>query len=196
MGSATPDPRPQSFSAAAGTPDRRLQAILDLFPGSPLAEAGLEPVEAGLVPDPYRRLLLHHHHMTVTLEEHHGARVTLRVLERKRRGDDYGRHLILTAGSSPRAVMWGMMRIQLGHTSPGVRAAILAEDTPLGRILIEHDVMRRLETQLFVKVHLNEALEQVFQAPGEPVTYGRVARIFCDGAPAVELLEVVRPEPR
>ena len=37
------------------------------------------PVEGAAVPQPFKRLLVHDQHMTVTLEDHHGGQVHLRV---------------------------------------------------------------------------------------------------------------------
>jgi hypothetical protein len=74
-----------------------------------------------------------------------------------------------------------------------VRAAIEAEDTPLGRILIEHNVLRRIEPTGFVRALPGPALTAWFGVQQPLPTYGRLAYIHCDNQPAVELLEVVAP---
>ncbi len=175
--------------------DPKLDSLLSLFPGESFSPDLFEVVDGPLVPEPYRSLLVHRHHMTVTLEEYHHSRLTLKVLARRREGEDYARKLILTAGPDATPVLIGLMRFHLQHTKEEVRRAILDEGTPLGRILIENDVLRWIEPHLFVRVRLSGELRRTFQAPDDrDHTYGRVAHIICHNSPAVELLEIVRPQ--
>jgi len=76
--------------------------------------------------------------MTVTVESHHGSLVDVKVLEKKHEGNSYARKILLTLQSNGRIVMFGLVRIWLHYCSPEVRAEILEEQTPLGRILINH----------------------------------------------------------
>jgi chorismate-pyruvate lyase len=146
------------------------------------------------VPEPYHRLLVHAHHMTVTVEEFYGSKVDARVLERRREGDIYCRKILLALQSDGRVVQSGVVRIRLNYCSEPVRAAILEEKTPLGRILIEHDVLRRIEPTAYLRVEPGPVPASWFGPTGaERPTYGRLGYIFCDGQPAVELLEIVAP---
>jgi hypothetical protein len=145
------------------------------------------------VPPPYHGLLVHEHHMTVTVEEFHGEPVNVRVLARILNGDSYARKILLETQHTQRIVQFGIVRINFRYTSPAVRAAIEAEDTPLGRILIEHNVLRRIEPTGFVRVIPGQALREWFSLDRPEPTYGRLAYIHCDNQPAVELLEVVAP---
>jgi hypothetical protein len=181
--------------------DPKLLSLLALFPGNGLTASDLEMVAGPEVPEPYKRLLVHRHHMTVTLESHHGAPVRLRVLERRRDGDDYARKLILTVpgprAGAEKAVLSGVMRFDLSQTRPEVQEAIVSESAPLGRILIEHNVLRSIEPRAYLRVSLTPELRRAFGAsPEVEATYGRVAIILCNHSPAVELLEIVSPEPR
>ncbi|MBM3996396.1 MAG: hypothetical protein FJ303_19920 [Planctomycetes bacterium] len=177
------------MSSSAG-PD--LHSLFQLFPPtSYLREFDVVPAE--WVPEPYHKLLVHEHHMTVTVEAHHGSLVDVRVLERKRQGDSYARKILLALKSSGKIVQFGLVRIWLNYCSPAVRDAILAEDTPLGRILIEHDVLRRIEPTEYLRVTPGPDMMQWFGLSTPEVTYGRLALIHCDGYPAVELLEIVAP---
>ncbi len=153
-----------------------------------------EPVPAEQVPAPYHDLLVHEHHMTVTVEAHHGCHVDVRVLARARSGDHYARKILLTRQSDGRVVQFGIVRIDLTLLSPAVRDAILAENTPVGRILIAHDVLRRIEPKAFLRVRLGPKQLAWFGLERGGPTYGRLALIHCDGRPALELLEVVAPE--
>src|SRR5262245_16980373 len=110
---------------------------------APLPEHEL--LDADELPEPYRRLLVHSHHMTVTVEEYFGSKVDVKVLDRRLDGDTYSRKILLALQSDGRIVQSGIVRIRLKFCSEPVRAAILSEKTPVGRILIEHDVLRRIE---------------------------------------------------
>ena len=173
-----------------------LDDVLTMFPDSGIGLESLRLIPGGVVPQPYNDLLGHEHHMTVTLERHHETHVVLESRAVRHEGDDYARKLLLRAGSADgKIVMAGIMRIQLGEVTEKVREQIVRAETPLGRILIENDVMRRIETKAFLRVILRNTLADVFSPEdGAEFTYGRIAVIFCDGKPAIELLEIVPPE--
>src|SRR5262249_39291801 len=90
-------------------------------------------------------------------------------------------------------VQFGIVRIDFRYCSEAVRQAIVAENTPLGRILIEHDVLRWIEPTRFLRVRSCPALKMWFNLDPSPETYGRLAYIHCNNQPAVELLEIVAP---
>ncbi len=170
-----------------------LRQLYRLFPGN-TDEPAMETVPADAVPEPYHRLLVHEHHMTVTVEAHHGKQVELRVLDRRHEPPWYGRKILLVLEGTERVVQFGIMRINLDLCSEAVRAAILREDTPLGHILIQHNVLRRIEPTAFLRITPNREMMAWFGLVDRKQTYGRLAYIHCDGKPAVELLEVVTPE--
>jgi chorismate-pyruvate lyase len=146
------------------------------------------------MPAVYRSLLAHEHHMTVTVEAHHGCPVDVRVLARHVTPTRYAREIVLTRQSDGRAVQYGIMRINLACLDAEVRDEIRSEKTPLGRILIQHDVLRRIRLFSLWKIkpapQLRHALELDVEPPGE--VYGRTALIDCNDEPAIELLEIVR----
>lgn len=150
-------------------------------------------VDAGEVPQPYHRLLVHDHHMTVTVEDFYGGRVNVRVIDRLIDGDTYARKILLATAATHRVVQFGIVLIHLQFCGDAVRAAILAEKTPLGRVLIEHDVLRRIEPTAYFRVTPGPALAGWFGLSEPVVTYGRLGYIYCDGRPAIELLEILAP---
>jgi hypothetical protein len=131
--------------------------------------------------------------MTVTVEDYHGDLVDVRILARRVQGDSYARKIVLALQKTGRVVQFGIMRINLALCSPAVRAAIEEGKTPLGRILIEHDVLRRIEPTAYLRVRGGPAQMRWFGLEGEHTLYGRLAFIHCDCRPAVELLEIVAP---
>jgi chorismate-pyruvate lyase len=170
-----------------------LQSLLALFPPNDYL-AGHDFVAADKVPAPYDRLLVHEHHMTVTVEAHHGSLVDVQVLEERRVGESYARKILLSLQGTGRVVQFGIVRIRLDLCSPSVRREILARQTPLGRILIQHKVLRRIEPTAFLRVVPGPAMMKWFALDTPRPTYGRLALIHCDDQPAVELLEIVAPE--
>jgi chorismate-pyruvate lyase len=169
-----------------------LPTLYRMFPG---AEAPAhERVPGESVPEPYKKLLVHEHHMTVTVEAHHGKPVYLRVLGRHREGPWYARKILLLPVGTQRVVQFGIMRINLDLLDKQVRHKVLAESTPLGRILIKHNVLRRIEPTAFLRITPDAELMKHFGLSEPQPTYGRLAIIHCDEKPAVELLEIVAPE--
>jgi hypothetical protein len=178
------------FPTNAGTD---IQGLFARFPPAEYATR-CELVPPGRVPSPYRELLVHEHHMTVTLEAHHGDLVDVKVLEYHVAGDAYARKIILALQKTGRIVMFGLMRVLFQYCSPEVRQEIVAGQTPLGRVLIQHNVLRRIEPTAYVRVIPGPTMMEWFGLASPRPTYGRLALIHCDENPAVELLEIVAPE--
>jgi len=174
------------------TPD--LDTLVGLFFDRPEQLGAFVEVTSDEVPPVYRALLDHEHHMTVTVEVHHGCRVQVRVLDVKQTSTHYARKILLVRDTDGRVVQFGIMRIRLDCLSPVVRAAVESQQTPLGRILIEHNVLRAVRLSSLVRVTPGEELQKHFGISPEDVTYGRTAMIDVDGEPAIELLEIVAPD--
>lgn len=165
-----------------------------LFPDSPDRPAA-EGVPAGAVPEPYHRLLVHTHHMTVTVEDFYGGPVDVRVMACRRDGDEYARKIVLALHEGGRVVQFGLVRIDLGVCPPAVRDAIVEGKTPLGRVLIQHDMLRRIEPVAYLKVRLSAEMAGWFGVAAGADTYGRLGVIYTGDRPAVEVLEILAPVP-
>lgn len=178
-------------------PHDELKSLLDLFPGSGsealIREA--EHVPSTLTPQPYKRLLVHNHHMTVTMEEYHRAPVAVQVLERRLDGDIYSRKILLLKEGTDQVVQFGIVRFDLSYVTQPVREEILAAQTPLGRILIQHNVLRHIDLGAVLRIRLGPELADYFRCEPDTWTYGRLATIFCNLKPAVDLLEIPAPLP-
>jgi len=146
------------------------------------------------MPEVYRQLLAHDHHMTVTVEAHHGCAVDVTVLEGHASEADYARKILLTRSSDGSVVQFGIVRIHWQYVSPDVRRDIESQAAPLGRILIDHDVMRRIHVASLYCVAPSDHLAGMLGLAEPRATYGRTAIIYCDDQPAIELLEIVAPE--
>jgi len=150
-----------------------------------------EVVPADQVPSPFDSLLVHEYHMTVTVEAHHEDMVNVHVLDCRRDGDWYSRKIVLSLRSTGKIVLFGIVRVNLTQLPPAVRDEVLAQKSPFGRILIRHNVLRRIEPTAYL--HLAPGPRQLgwFGRTEPTEMYGRVAIIHCDHKPAVELFEVV-----
>jgi chorismate-pyruvate lyase len=173
--------------------DSPLTTLLDLFPaGADQPECLLIPARA--IPPPYDQLLVHRHHMTVTVEAFHGSPVDVRILSFCLTDEYYARKILLTKQSDGAVVQFGIARVWLRFCSPPVRAAILAGQTPLGRIMIEHNVLRRIAPIACLEVRPGPGPEAWFGPVGaQRTTYGRLGVIYFDEQPAIEVLEIVAP---
>ena len=147
------------------------------------------------LPSPYNELLNHHKHMTVTVESHYGDKVDVVVHRHHRNRDDFGdwyaREITLKLQSSGKVVQYGIVRLNVAALDPKVWARIEARQTPLGRVLIEHHVLREVQLCELWKIQAGSELAKLLDAEVGDTVYGRTALIYCDGEPAIELFEVV-----
>ncbi len=170
----------------AAPPAPSLADLFAPFPASPPPTA--EVIPAAELPQPYRRLLDHTHHMTVTVEEHHGGPVDVRVLESVRAGDDYARRILLTRQTDGAVVQFGAVRIDLAALPPAVRDEVLGGRTPLGRVLISHNVLRAVTPTAFLRLTPTPDLAGWL---GDGPLYGRLGVLTVAGRPAIRVCEIL-----
>ena len=174
-------------------PDPQLPELFAVFP-NPARVPEFETITPDDMPEPYHGLLVHNHHMTVTMEEFYHDRVNVKILQRLLGEDWYARQILLVCRGNGRVVQFGLPIIKLSYCSEPVREAILEGKTPLGRILIENNVLRRIEPTQYLRILPGAATETWFGPQrGKRETYGRLGVIFCDEQPAIEVLEIVAP---
>lgn len=145
-------------------------------------------------PPAYQQMLAHESHMTVTVERRHGCPVDVEVLDSRLSESHYVRKILLRRQLDQRVVQFGIVRLALNTLESHVRDEIMAQQIPLGRVLIKHDVLRHVQLNALWEVRCRSELAELFDVPAGSTTYGRTALIYCNGEPAVELLEVVAPE--
>jgi chorismate-pyruvate lyase len=174
-------------------PHPDLDALLGLFYADPDRLGRFEQVEPSDLPQPQEMLLNHHEHMTVTLESFHESRVRVKVLKTNITSTHYSRKIVLERESDGKVVLFGIVRLDMRCIDEPVRREIQSQKTPLGRILIEHNVLRQVELVDLLRIECGPDLEDYLGPDASPVVYGRTALIHCNGEPAVELLEIVAP---
>lgn len=168
------------------------ESLYSLFPSS-ADRPVCTPIPGNQMPEPYRTLLVHTHHMTVTVEKHYGGPVDVKVLESARDGDEYARKILLEVRHTKAVVQFGIVQIDLSLLSEPVRAKIVDGETPLGRVLIEHRVLRHILPAGYLKVEPCQEMCGWFGLPEPVTTYGRLGIIYTDGKPAIEVLEILAP---
>jgi hypothetical protein len=169
-----------------------LKKLTTLFPGDPLF-LDVEHIPSSTTPEPYKRLLVHEHHMTVTMEEFHRCRVAVQVLQKHLEGNTYSREIVLTKEGTDQVVQYGLVQFNFDFVTDGVRQEIIREQTPLGRVLIEHNVLRHIDLGAILRIQMAPRLAQVMKCEPGTWSYGRMATIFCNRRPAVDLLEISAP---
>lgn len=148
-------------------------------------------IDHAFVPDVYQKLLNHTKHMTVTVEDHHQDQVGVQVLRSEMVGNHYCREILLHTLHDRKVVQYGIVRLNTRFLAQEPLQEILQQQKPLGRVLIEHDVLREIELFDLLEVQCGPVLAQLFHVPERTLTYGRTALLHCDREPAIELLEIV-----
>jgi chorismate-pyruvate lyase len=149
-----------------------------------------ESVTVDDLPPDYRSLLAHHDHMTVALEAHHDSLVSVKVLDEWRDDASYARSSVLSRQSDGGVVQFGIMRIWLGDLPEAAQQEITARKTPLGRVLIRHNVLREVELITLWRIHPGPVLKKHLGLKTDAPIYGRSAQILVDERPTVQLLEI------
>lgn len=172
-----------------------LHSLTDLFPEREPLFQRVKHIPSSLTPEPYKTMLVHDHHMTVAMETFHQSSVDVRILDRRHDGELYARKILLLKHGTETVVQFGVMRFHLNYVTDDVRREILDGQTPLGRILINHNVLRHIDLGAILEIAAGPALAKHLQMPVGDATYGRLATIFCNHQPAVDLLEISAPLP-
>jgi chorismate-pyruvate lyase len=169
-----------------------LKTLLGLFPETSVGVGVFQEAEAEELPDSFRKLLVHDDHMTLAVESFHGCSVKVEVIRSRMDGNAYIREILLRRETDDEVVQYGIVRLQLDVLAPATREEILAEKVPLGRVLIEHGVLRQVELVGLWRIEIGPRLGHFFSLPPGTVTYGRTAMIHFGVHSALELLEIVR----
>lgn len=169
-----------------------LEQLVSMFPepeGQPLYLKA-EHVAKEATPEPYRQMLVHEHHMTVTMESFHKCAVEVIVIDSRFENELYLRRSLLRKSGTDKMVQLGYVRFNFEYVTKCVKEEILAGITPLGRVLIQHNVLRHVDLGAIIRFTAGPGLVKTLQMKEGQITYGRMATIFCNGSPAIDLLEI------
>ncbi len=145
------------------------------------------------IPPPYRSLLVHERGMTTTLEQYFGGRIVLRALFSCLKGHWYFRRVLLVEEESGRPVGIGAIRMNLQALDPGMRAQILRNHTPLGRILGNGWANYRSRPKVFLAVKPNSEMMGVFWMPEPRTLYGRQTEVILGRKKIGDVVEILQP---
>jgi chorismate-pyruvate lyase len=151
-----------------------------------------EPILVDALPDDYRSLLAHHDHMTVALEAFHNSLVDVHTLAEWRDEASYARCSLLSRQSDRAVVQFGIMRIWLTDLPAAAQDEITSKKSPLGRVLIRHNVLREVELIRLWRIVPGPELQLHLKLTNETPIYGRTAQILVDERPTVQLLEIAK----
>lgn len=192
---------PRSHSPQQGQDTAAIAALKELcrpLRGGADVDPACAVVQPNEIPHPTDALLVHHEHMTEVLQRRYGRAVDVRVLDEHLAGDLYTRKISLSpggGGADAPVVEWGIVRLDLRFVSQVVSDEILAKRMPLGAILIKHGVHRRIKPRWFLRFPAGGPLLTLFGDTSAEPLYGRIGTIYCNEAPAIELLEIVTGAP-
>lgn len=162
-----------------------------------LTELGrFEPVTPAEMPERERKLLAHNEHMTVTLEEASRGPVAVRALAEWRDEGSYARTSLLTRQQDGTILQFGIMRIWLTELPAGVQDEITVRRLPLGRVLVDHNLLREVELITLWRIAPGPALRRHLSGTingDEKLIYGRSAQILVQERPTVQMLEIITP---
>ena len=142
-------------------------------------------------PSPYNDLLNHNHHMTVTVEAFHGESVNVSIHRHQQHDNKYCREITLVTEQSKKIVQYGIVRLNKTALVDRVWRQIESGEIPLGRVLIENNVLRDVKIEQLWAIKAGPCLAEKMHAVIGQTFYGRTAIIHCDGVSAIELLEIV-----
>ncbi len=174
-------------------PQDELDALVKLFPNEQRLFERTEHVSSATTPEPYKSLLAHYHHMTISMEEYHKSSVDVIVLDQRLDENVYSRKILLVKTGTEQVVQFGIVRFNFDYVTQAVKDEILAGQIPLGRVLINHNVLRHVDLGAVLRITAGPGLAKVMHIEPGQVTYGRLATIFCNQQPAIDLLEVSAP---
>jgi chorismate-pyruvate lyase len=177
--------------ASDSMPD--LNDLVSLFYDDSSQLGVFDEVAAEEMPEVYRGLLAHEEHMTVTVEAFHHSPVDVVVLATKVASPHYSRKILLNRESDAGVVQFGIVRLNTDYVDAEVRREIESQQIPLGRVLINHNVLRQVQLTSLWRIKPGPDLCKLFGLEKMVETYGRTALIYCNGEPAVELIEIVIP---
>jgi hypothetical protein len=134
---------------------------------------------------------VHERDMTLTLEDHFGGRVALRALSTFSKGRWYFRRVLLVQEYSGRPVEMGAIRIDLDAFTTRIRAQILRNQVPLGRLLRDGGVDYRSRPRAFLGFRPNSEMMGVFWMREPRTLFGRQTEVVLDRKKIGDIVEIL-----
>ncbi len=153
-----------------------------------------QAIDGEEVPEPYKTMLVHRDDMTPTLEKFHRGTIHLRVLGRRRNGNEYSREVVLLLNGASTPVEFGAIKIYFDRFPEAARELILGEHRPLGTILDDCSIIHTSRPKGFLKLASDRLIAEVLGFSGAHVLYGRRNTLFdAEERPLAEIVEILPP---
>jgi chorismate-pyruvate lyase len=151
-------------------------------------------IGSGEMPEPYRSLLVHERDMTTTLENFHGGRTHVRVLNSKVVNGVYQREVILALDATNQPVEFGAVTIHLDVLPEKTQHTIISARRPLGGILIEHGIRFQSRPKAFIRTISDDIIGHALRViPGQAL-YGRCNVLLTDHDQVIaDIVEILPP---
>ena len=152
----------------------------------------LNPID---LPDPYRQLLAHEGDMTSRLENFYRSPIQVRRLRSSNDGKNYFREVILeTTETTPKAVEYGAIEIQLAQLPEFAKEAIIEGEIPLGGILNQGRIPYSCSLRGFFKIVPDDSIKEAFSIDLPDTLFGRSNTIETQtGETIARIVEILPP---
>lgn len=184
-------PKTRVTGRRSASADDLLFPLNVLYERSGVAPLKVRRISAGKIPLPYRTLLDHENSMTSTLERHSGGRLGLRTLSTRMTSTGYFRRVLLVRSDTGQPLAMGAARINLAALLPKVRARILLNADPLGRVLHGEGVDYISRPQAFLAVTPNQEMMGVFWMRDPQTLFGRRTEMIHQGRKIGDVVEIL-----
>lgn len=177
--------------AECATPQEAFDELTSGFVGADKLRFDAEVIPAEQIPEPYHTLLVHEKHMTLTLTAHYRAFLELHVKEMHYEGSLYSRKITLTVPQVKSVIEYGLIRLDLRYVPEPVKQEIFQQRTPMGELLLRHNILQHVQPKWFLKLPPDCSILRWMGAKVDHPLFGRLGTIYCNGEPAVEVMEIV-----
>ena len=151
-----------------------------------------ERLEGAQIPQPYRSLLVHERDMTLVLQEHFHATLTLRVLAKRQEPHALRRQVVLITEGDQRVAEFGAILIHTAAFDEEPRALIEQCQRPLGTILQQFGIKHRSNPTGYFRVWSDAVMQDALEQGSAGWLYGRNnSLVHADGRPLAEVVEIL-----
>ena len=170
-----------------------LYPLSDFCARAGIAVPSFRTIDHSVVPPPYRQLLVHSRDMTSVLQEFHGQRIHLEHVELRRDADRVLRQVVLTLEDG-RPAEFGAIEISLAGLPPPAQQDVLACRTPLGAILLGHNIAYTSQTRGFFELNADAVVAQSLGIAENSSLFGRTNDLFTSsGNILAQVVEILPP---
>jgi chorismate-pyruvate lyase len=168
-----------------------LAPLVTFYRRAGIAPPAVTVIGGDEMPEPYRQLLVHENDMTPTLEDYHGDRIHLQVLEAVEAENVLTRQVTLVLDESDRGVEYGAISIDLDAFPAKARELLRGNYLPLGRILMDESIAHFSNPNCYFTVPADGMIAAALKVEVGLTLYGRCNVIANDDRPLAEIVEVL-----